>query len=407
MQQKYRELLGVELESIGQMHGTEDMENKMFKKQQERRQKPKPEIFPPSKPYHEYYKPHKDSPRNPPPIIPISPTDSTKSNDENDEDQWILKDRYSETRTETWVNQQDQHSRPNLPKNWLLPNILSLKGLFSRREHESLYSDQDHREEIITTHKRTRSHNSQISYPRSNNPRLTEWRKQNKVRRELYENQQREEITSEDEREMDEVEQEIENEGLNRPIRYQQQQGIHYDPQDQNEAGPSTNYTPSYTLYESDYTKTLKSIWRGLKDIYETSTIGDKTPPPSPKKEGIGVPDDISEMTDNDPNNFNFYEEIKEKYPIEMRHIILPTIKKGKNVKYQILSDENTDIPPMFIGYCKIKKPTKNDIYIGTIAEMAKEAIIVQPGIANDDQIMIMNISNKKFKIRKGQKIAN
>ncbi|CAG8667203.1 10108_t:CDS:2 [Ambispora leptoticha] len=150
-----------------------------------------------------------------------------------------------------------------------------------------------------------------------------------------------------------------------------------------------------------------KKIEKGLKDIYETTTIEDKTPPPSPKKEGIGVPDNISEMTDNDPNNFNFYRKIKEKYPIEMRHIIIPTIKEEKNVKYQILSEENTDIPPMFIGYCKIKKPLEDDIYIGTTTEMAKEAIIVQPGIANDDQIMIMNISNKKFEIRRGQKIAN
>ncbi|CAG8763940.1 7723_t:CDS:1, partial [Ambispora leptoticha] len=208
MRQKYRELLGVELESLGQMHDTEDIENKMFKEQQEKRQKPKPEIFPPSKSYHEYYKPHEDDdfPRSPPPIIPISPTDSTKSNDENEEDQWILKDRYSENRTESWINQQKQRSRPNSSNNWLLPNIPSIKELFSRRgsqqstlsipnkssplrqevhpenisEHESLYSDQDHREEIITTHKRTRSYDSQISYPTSDNPRLTEWRKQNK-----------------------------------------------------------------------------------------------------------------------------------------------------------------------------------------------------------------------------------
>ncbi|CAG8667219.1 10109_t:CDS:2, partial [Ambispora leptoticha] len=231
MQQKYRELLGVELESLGQMHDTEDIENEMFKEQQEKRQKPKPEIFPPSKPYHEYYKPHKDDfPRNPPPIILISPTDSTKSNNEDEEDQWILKDRYSENRTKSWIKQQEQHSR---------------------LKHESLYGDQDHREEMITTHKRTRSYDSNISYPTSDNPRLTEWRKQNKVRRELYEKQQREEITSEDEREMDKVEQEIENEGLNRPIRYQQQQRIYY----QNEAGSSTDYTPNYTPYESDYTK--------------------------------------------------------------------------------------------------------------------------------------------------------
>ncbi|CAG8713983.1 4856_t:CDS:2, partial [Ambispora leptoticha] len=312
-------------------------------------------IFPPLKLYHEYYKPHEDFPRNPPPIIPISPTDSTKTNDENDEDQWILKDRYSENRTESWTILKKRITTINTKQ------IITLKQKVHPEnisEHESLYGDQDHREEIITTHKRTRSYDSQIS----------------------------EEITSEDEKEMDEVEQEIENEGLNRPIRYQQQQGVYYDPQDQNEAGSSTNYT----LYESDYTKTLKSTWRGqdvyypiprhtnfdenhwkkvfkftnpeiawrnntriekgLKDIYETSTIGDKTPPlPSLKKEGIGVPDDISEMTDNDQNNFNFYKEIKEKYPIEMRHIILPTINEGKNVKYQILSDENTDIPPMFM----------------------------------------------------------
>ncbi|CAG8815229.1 3845_t:CDS:2, partial [Cetraspora pellucida] len=95
-----------------------------------------------------------------------------------------------------------------------------------------------------------------------------------------------------------------------------------------------------------------------------------------------------------------------EEMPMEIQHIILPTIIEGKQVDYKVFCNENTEIPPMNIGHIRIENPVENG-YIGTPVELAKKGIIVQPGIANDNHITIMNISSRNVKFNKGQHIGN
>ncbi|CAG8485258.1 23552_t:CDS:2 [Cetraspora pellucida] len=92
--------------------------------------------------------------------------------------------------------------------------------------------------------------------------------------------------------------------------------------------------------------------------------------------------------------------------PIEIRHIILPTIIEERQVDYKVFCNKNTEIPPMNIGHIRIKNSVENK-YIGTPVELAKKGIIVKPGIANDSYITIMNISNRNVKFNKGQHIGN
>ncbi|CAG8839149.1 17942_t:CDS:1, partial [Cetraspora pellucida] len=46
--------------------------------------------------------------------------------------------------------------------------------------------------------------------------------------------------------------------------------------------------------------------------------------------------------------------------PIEIRHIILPTIIEGKQVDYKVFCNENTEIPPLNIGHIRIENPVEN-----------------------------------------------
>ncbi|CAG8546003.1 518_t:CDS:2 [Cetraspora pellucida] len=167
------------------------------------------------------------------------------------------------------------------------------------------------------------------------------WKKERDIRRKLFQESRKEKITSEDKKEMNELDNIIEDDVNN----YYENR---YNNQEETEVAWQ-NYESIQHEYESEKKETNK---------------------------GYGI-------VETDEENV-----------------------KGKQVDYKVFCNENTEIPSMNIGHIRIENPVENG-YIGTPVKLAKKGISIQPGIANDSHITIMNISSRNVKFNKGQHIGN
>ncbi|CAG8643490.1 6156_t:CDS:2, partial [Cetraspora pellucida] len=169
------------------------------------------------------------------------------------------------------------------------------------------------------------------------------WRKNRKIRRKMFEESKKEDITSDDERNMKELDTQY-------PV--------------------ARNSDLTDEQWQKAYAYTSPEVaWQNYETIQQEYE-SDK----EEETQGYGVPD--SEDGDS------LYAHFKE-MPVEVRHIILPTVIEGKQVDYKVYCNENIEVPPMNIGHIRIENPVENG-YIGTPVNLAKKGIIVQPGIVND-----------------------
>ncbi|CAG8814627.1 6216_t:CDS:2, partial [Cetraspora pellucida] len=333
-QDKYKELLASSLENQGKMHDDDEVEKRFVEDQKLIRGKPQPEPFPPEGATHNRYIPKENTYRE----RPVSPTSS--------EEDFNLKSR----NIGEWLKSQAKEPpRPSSPiKDFVNKNINEI-NLEDDEEEFKL-------QKPPVRYKRTRTVVSTDTNLSSTNG--DKWKRERNIRRKLFQESRKEEITSEDEKEMNELDNIIEDDVND-----------YYENKYNNQEEIGESSKP--IRYENENTRILEIPWNGQTAQYPQNYESIQHEYESEKKEetnkGYGI-------VETDEKN-----------------------DKGKQVDYKVFCNENTEIPPMNIGHIRIENSVENG-YIG---------IIVQPGIANDNHIMIMNISSRNVKFNKGQYIGN
>ncbi|CAG8779016.1 16154_t:CDS:2, partial [Cetraspora pellucida] len=156
--------------------------------------------------------------------------------------------------------------------------------------------------------------------------------------------------------------------------------------------------------YEDEDTRILEIPWNGQTAQYPVARNSDLTDEQWQKAYAYTSPEvheyksEKEEETnkgygivETDEENDSLYGHFKE-MPIEIRHIILPTIIEGKQVNYKVFCNENTEIPPMNIGHIRIENPVEN----GNVKFNKEQHIENVETIQKNDEIFLTKLPDLK-----------
>jgi len=212
-QAKYKELLGSSLEKQGQMFDDDNLDERLKNDQQLIRGKPQPETFPPEGASKTRYEPKENIYRERP-SSPISDDEDFKLASRN-VGEWLKNQAKTpperpSSPVKEFINKNvinplfRRHSRNSSTTS--LPQIPSkLKNEVNPEEDEEEFKLQN---PPISRLKREKSITSTTSNQSSNTDK---WRKNREIRRKMFEESKKEDITSDDERNMEELDSIIED----------------------------------------------------------------------------------------------------------------------------------------------------------------------------------------------------